>query len=491
MARVPTSPSTKFMHARLDSNRPFLLAVSSHWVSLTGLALALTALISWMFVLPVHVRGHVGNPYIGVLVFIIIPAIFFLGLALIPLGIFLGWRRIKKGAAQAITDPKLALRRLAIFLGSATLVNVIVGTQFTYRAVEHMESVQFCGQTCHVMTPEFSAFKNSPHSRLQCVDCHVAPGVEGWVASKVSGSRQLMSVVLNNYPRPIASALESDRLVPSNQTCEQCHWPEKFSGAELRVKLKYSEDEGNTESQTVLTMLIGGNKVRGIHGSHFGNGVKIRFAAADNKRQNIPWVEVENTVTGLKREYLAAKETRESVKGLAIHEMQCVDCHNRPTHTFELPERAVDNALARGEIPVSLPYIKKQAVQILKAEYGSNAEATATIPATLTAYYQQNHRAMFEQRGSEIAQSGTALAAIYNRNVFPDLKVTWGTYPNNLGHTDFPGCFRCHDERTQSGSDHTLTQDCSACHEMLAMEETSAKILETLGLASRLKEMKK
>ena len=161
------------------SNRPFLVAVSSHWVSLTGLALALTALISWMFVLPVHVRGHVGNPYIGILVFIMIPAIFFAGLGLIPLGIFLGRRRMRKGLAQAITDPKLALRRLGIFLGSATLVNLIVGTQFTYRAVEHMESVQFCGQTCHVMTPEFSAFRNSPHSRLQCVDCHVAPGVEG------------------------------------------------------------------------------------------------------------------------------------------------------------------------------------------------------------------------------------------------------------------------------------------------------------------------
>ena len=474
------------------SNRPFLTAVSSHWVSLTGLALALTALISWMFVLPVHVRGHVGNPYIGILVFIMIPAIFFTGLGFIPLGIYLGRRRIKKGLAQAITDPKLALRRLGIFLGSATLVNLIVGTQFTYRAVEHMESVQFCGQTCHVMTPEFSAFKNSPHSRLQCVDCHVAPGVEGWLASKVAGSRQLVGVILNNYHRPIASALESGRLVPASETCEQCHWPDKFSGAELRVKPKYADDETNTESQTVLTMLIGGNQVRGIHGSHFGNGMRIRYAAADKKRQSIPWVEVENTIIGQKREYLADDTQRESVKGLPVHEMQCVDCHNRPTHTFELPERAVDNALASGEMPVSLPYLKKQAVQILKAQYASNEEATTKIPASLIAYYQQNHRSVFDQRASEIEKAGSSLAGIYNRNVFPDLKVTWGTYPNNLGHTDFPGCFRCHDERKQSGSgDHTLTQDCSACHEMLAQEEASPKILETLGLASRLKEMQK
>ena len=489
MGPAPNSPLTNHMPARAP-NRPFLMAVSSHWVSLAGLALALTALISWMFVLPVHVRGHVGNPYIGILVFIMIPAIFFAGLGLIPLGIFLGRRRIKKGLAQAITDPKLALRRLGIFLGSATLVNLIVGTQFTYRAVEHMESVQFCGQTCHVMTPEFSAFQNSPHSRLQCVDCHVAPGVEGWVASKVAGSRQLVGVILNNYHRPIASALESDRLVPSSQTCEHCHWPDKFSGARLVVKLKYADDETNSESQTVLTMLIGGNKVRGIHGSHFGNGAKIRYAAADRKRQSIPWVEYTNSATGHKREYLAEDATRESVKNLPIHEMQCVDCHNRPTHTFELPERGVDNALALGEVPASLPYFKKQAVQILKASYVSNAEATAKIPAALTDYYRQNHAAVYAEMSREIESAGAKLASIYNRNVFPDLKVTWGTYPDNLGHTDFPGCFRCHDERKQSGSDQTLTQDCSACHEMVAQEETSAKILETLGLAGRLKELK-
>jgi nitrate/TMAO reductase-like tetraheme cytochrome c subunit len=472
-------------------NRPFLMAVSSHWVSLTGLALSLTALISWMFVLPVHIRGHVDNPYIGVLVFIVIPLIFFTGLALVPLGVYLGWRRVKKGMKQSMTDPKLALRRLAILLASATVLNVIVGTQFTYRAVEHMESVQFCGQTCHVMKPEFSAFQNSPHSRLQCVDCHVAPGAGGWVASKVAGSRQLMGVVFNNYPRPIPSALESDKLVPARQTCEQCHWPDKFGGARLLVKLKYSEDESNTESQTVLVMLIGGNNIRSIHGSHFGNGVKIRFAAADKKRQTIPWVERENSITGDRREYLAAGSTPESVKSLPVYEMQCVDCHNRPTHTFELPERAVDNALALGTIPVSLPYLKKQAVQVLKTQYESNPEATAKIPATLAAYYQKNHRSLFDQRSGDIEKAGAALASIYNRNVFPDLKVTWGTYPNNLGHEDFPGCFRCHDERNQVGTNHTLTQDCSVCHEMPAMEETSAKILETLGLADRLKELKK
>jgi nitrate/TMAO reductase-like tetraheme cytochrome c subunit len=472
-------------------NRPFLVAVSSHWVSLTGLALSLTALISWMFVLPVQIRGHVDNPYIGVLLFVIIPLIFFAGLSLVPLGIFLGWRRMKKGMKQSITDPKLALRRLAILLGSATVLNMIVGTQFTYRAVEHMETVQFCGQTCHVMKPEFSAFQNSPHSRLQCVDCHVAPGAGGWLASKVAGSRQLIGVLLNNYPRPIASALESNRLVPSNQTCEQCHWPDKFSGARLRVKLKYAEDEANSESQTVFVMLLGGNKVRGIHGSHFGNGVKIRYAAADPKRQNIPWVEYKNSETGDRREYLAKGTQPESVKGLPVHEMQCVDCHNRPTHAFELPERAVDKAFALGTIPVSLPYLKRQAVQVLKAHYDSNADAAAKIPTTLAAYYQQNHRSLFDQRSGEIEKAGVVLASIYNRNVFPDLKVAWGTYPDNLGHTDFPGCFRCHDERPQSGGNQTLTQDCSACHEMMAMEETSAKILETLGLANRLNELKK
>ena len=273
------------------SDRPFLILVTSHWLSLLGTGLVGTALISWLFVLPLQARGHVDNPYIGIVVFIVIPMILVAGLGMVPLGVLLARRRARQRLTDRIVDRQVAIRRLLVLGGTVTLINVVVGTQGTYRAVEHMESVQFCGQTCHVMTPEFRSHAVSPHARLQCVECHVGEGARGWLHSKAAGTRQLLEVTFNSYPRPIPSAIEADRLVPARETCETCHWTEKFTATRLRVIPKFAEDEANTASQTVLMMMVGGSLTRGIHGAHFGPGVEISYRASDNKRQTIPWVE--------------------------------------------------------------------------------------------------------------------------------------------------------------------------------------------------------
>src|SRR5580765_1771171 len=472
-------------------DRPFLVLITSHWLSLLGIGLVGTALISWLFVLPLHVRGHVDNPYIGVLVFMVIPIVLVTGLALVPVGVFLARRRAKQRLATEIVDRKAAIRRLVWFLGAVTLVNVIVGTQATYRAVEHMESVQFCGQTCHVMTPEFRAHAVSPHARVQCVECHVGEGATGWLESKMSGMRQLKEVVFDSYPRPIPSAIETGKLVLARETCERCHWPEKFVSAKLKVIPKFADDEGNTPSQTVLMMMVGGSLMPGIHGSHFGPGVEIRYAAADKKRQKIPWVEYRNTKKGETRSYLAKDSTAEAANGLPRYTMQCVDCHNRPTHSFELPERAVDRAMTVGLLPATLPFLKKKGVELLKAKYASNAEAAGRIPADLAAYYRQSYPKVASEREADVAAAGKMLARIYDNNVFPDLGVTWGLYPNNLGHEAFPGCFRCHDDEHKTADGKSITQDCGVCHEAVAQEETSPQILKTLGLESRILSLRK
>ena len=212
------------MNERSDS--PALELLSGHWLSLIGAALVTTAGFSWLFVLPMQVRGRASNPYIGLVMFIAIPVVFCLGLALIPIGVYLGRRRIREGLANAL-DRKTALRRLGTFLAVTTFANLVIGTQGTYRAVEHMETVQFCGQSCHVMQPEFVSHENAPHAHVACIECHVVPGAAGWVKSKMSGVRQLKGVIFNSYQRPIPSAMESRRLVPASETCEQCHLARK------------------------------------------------------------------------------------------------------------------------------------------------------------------------------------------------------------------------------------------------------------------------
>src|ERR1700758_3965833 len=130
------------------TGRPTWFLLTRHWLSLLGFALLATAIISWLFVLPLQVRGHVDNPYVGIVVFLILPLVFFAGLVLIPIGIFLSKRKIRQGLAEASFDRKAALRRIAWFVGIVTVLNIIIGTQVTYRAVEHMETPQFCGGSC-------------------------------------------------------------------------------------------------------------------------------------------------------------------------------------------------------------------------------------------------------------------------------------------------------------------------------------------------------
>jgi hypothetical protein len=432
----------------------------------------------------------VENPYIGILLFVVIPVIFFVGLALIPVGLYFAKRRVAV-AIETIPDRKSAFRRAGIFFAVMTVANVIIGSQLSYRAVDHMDTVQFCGQSCHVMKPEFTAHQIAPHEGVACASCHIAPGATGWLHAKLNGTNQLFAVMFNTFPRPIESAMEDNKLVSSADTCEQCHSRERVVGPRLRIITKYKDDEANTRNQTVLMMMVGGDQTGGIHGTHIGPGVHIRYAASDKKRQTIPWVEYQNTVSGAKRTYLASDAKADVVSGLPTFEMQCVDCHNRAAHSFEQADHAVDRALASGEIAIGLPFVKKTALELLKADYKSGEEAEQKIPAGLTQFYREKYPNVFATHGNDIQAAGKAVAAIYGRNVFPDLKVTWGTYPNNLGHVDSPGCFRCHDESHATSDKKTITQDCTTCHNALAVEETAPDVLKTLGIADILAKTQK
>jgi cytochrome c551/c552 len=290
-------------------------------------------------------------------------------------------------------------------------------------------------------------------------------------------------VIFNTYPRPIESAMENNRLVSSKLTCEGCHTAERIIGPRLKIITKYKDDEANTRNETVLMMMVGGGGTGGIHGAHMGPGVHMRYAASDKKRQTNPWVEYQNSTTGAKRTYLASDTKPDAIAALPTFDMQCVDCHNRAAHSFEQADRAVDAAIESGEIGAGLPFVKKTAVALLKTDYQSGEEANRKIVDGLIRFYRGKYPNVFSARINDIQAAGRAVARIYGRYVFPDLKVGWGTYPNNLGHADFPGCFRCHDESHSTSDKKTITQDCTACHNLIAVEEPSPDVLKTLGLA--------
>jgi len=456
-----------------------IVYLSNNWISRIGVVLVTTAGILWLFLLPTFLQGHSPDPYIGILQFLALPGVFFLGLFMIPVGM---WLRRKKGEPTGLpplTWQSPDLRKLAAFVAGATVLNLIIGSQLTYRGVEYMESVQFCGQTCHtVMKPEFTAYQNSPHSRVACVQCHIGPGAGWFVKSKLSGSWQVISVNLNLYPRPIPTPLENLR--PARETCEQCHWPEKFGGNRLRVITTYDDD--GAEAKTVLLMHVGGGDgtLRGIHGAHVGQGIRLRYKYADRTRQNIPWVEY--SFDGQTKEFTHKDAKPDDLAKMEVRDMDCLDCHTRPSHSFDMPHRAVDRAMSSGLIPVNLPKAKKYAMEVLQKDYATTADAESQIPAQFAAYYQKEHPDVYSARKADIDKAGKAVLAVFERNVFPEMRVKWGTYPNNIGHTDFTGCFRCHDEEHKTKDGAAITQDCNTCHSLLAMDEKAPKILEELGL---------
>ncbi len=462
----------------MNEPRPVLSFLTSHWLSVAGSSMVTVAGCSWLFVVALHAGGTAANPYLGILLFLAIPVVFFGGLILIPIGSWLARRRIEAGLAQVPSRP-VALRRLAIFFGTMTVVNIVIASQVTYRAVAHMETNQFCGQTCHVMKPQFTANQRSAHRNVGCVECHVVPGATGFAEAKMNGTRQLIEVTLNNYSRPIPPALRTNRLASSAETCEQCHSRALDSGTRLRVIPKFRDDEANTPTQTVLMMKVGGGRSGGIHGAHMGPGVEIRFRTADADRQIIPSVEYRNANTHETRTYTAGAAgnagTREFV-------MQCADCHNLQGHAFDQPEQAVDGAMAAGELPSGLPFEHKTSVEILKASYSGEENAASRIPAAFTAFYQQKYPDVAAKRAGDIRSAGQELIALYRGNVFSEFGITWGTYKNNLGHADNAGCFRCHDENHATPQKKTITQDCAVCHNPLAVEETSPAVLKVLGL---------
>jgi nitrate/TMAO reductase-like tetraheme cytochrome c subunit len=437
-----------------------------------------------------------GNPYLGIIFFLILPFVFIFGLVLIPVGVIVRRRKLHKAGQIPTAFPKVdfndhIFRHGVDIVLVATIVNLLVVAIASYRGAAYMDSPQFCGQSCHVMHPEYTAYKVSAHSHVDCVSCHIGSGAASYFAAKVNGTKQLIEVsthpfvgiapkLIPDYPMPIPSPVTSLR--PAREICEGCHTPARFVGEKLLVKSSFADDEKNTETQTVLVLHLGGqdslSHLTGIHGVHLGH---IEYVSTDPTRTTIPWVERRNA-DGSVTKFAASTAGNGAPQG-ERRVMDCIDCHNRAAHTFQTPEDALNRAMADGAVSPELPWVHKKGLELLKADYASQYEASVKIPAQLLAFYRTEHPEVLTTKASLAVSAGQALANLYSQNVFPEMKVTWGTHPNHIGHMSYPGCFRCHDgDHSTKDGKTSITNDCSACHNLLVQDEAKPKVLSDLGI---------
>jgi nitrate/TMAO reductase-like tetraheme cytochrome c subunit len=443
-------------------------------LSVAGVALVTLSAVVFLFVLLLDMFGLHTNPYLGIVFFLILPGFFVLGLLMIPGRAVPGSARRRRGL-EPLRLPRIDLndpvhRRGVLAVTALTLVNVLIVSLAAYKGIEFMDSPQFCGQVCHtVMEPEFSAYQDGPHSRVRCVDCHIGPGAPWFVKSKLDGTRQVLAVMRGTYSKP--DRLAGAQPAPRARHLRAVPLARRSSTAtRSRSSASTANDEKNTESVTRLMVHVGGGSERlgvanGIHW-HMNVANVIEYVTTDEKRQTIPYVKLTDR-QGTVREFRTTGVTDDQLAKGERRRMDCMDCHNRPSHPFSAsPQRAVDGAMARGEIPRTLPFARREAVEALKGDYADRPAAEREIAQRLRTFYGQNYAALVPAHGGEIDQLVRARAAVVRRNVFPAMKVTWGTHENNLGHTDAPGCFRCHDDQHKTADGRVIKQDCDLCHDI-------------------------
>lgn len=432
---------------------------------MVGIALTTAAAVVFIALAVAMFAGLLANPYAGLVVFILLPALVVLGLLLIPLGMRLQRKALAEGRASedwpVIDFGQSRTRRVAIIVTALTAINVVIVLVAGYGTLHWMESPQFCGAVCHEpMHPQYTAWQNAPHSKVTCVQCHIGEGGQAFVHYKLAGVRQLVHVVTNNYPRPIPGVAD---MRPALETCGNCHWPERSAGDVLRLSRTYGDDEDNSESVTAMTLHVGGPSPKQIHW-HANRNLQIDYVHTDADRQTIPWVKVtrpdgsveEFTADGAKPEEIAAGTSRR---------MDCLDCHNVVAHRIApTPEEAVDGAMAAGDLPRSLPFVRREGVKLVQAKYQDEAAAMTGIADGLRGFYKTQSGSV---DAAALERAVTTLQGVYRRNVFPVMNMTFGVYPDNIGHTSSLGCFRCHDGSHLAKDGATaISSDCETCHRM-------------------------
>ena len=463
----------------------FVYGLSCNWVGKTGIALATGSFVTFVALEIPRLLGVLTNAYLGLLTYLLLPTLFVLGLLLIPLG----WRRYRIASGRSTADllgerfspedvearPQGA--RLLVTVTVLSLVNVVFLGAVSLRALRFMDGAEFCGTACHsVMNPEWVTYQKSPHARVACIECHVGEGVDALIDSKLNGAYQLLSITFDLYERPIPTPVH--QLRPARETCEKCHWPAKFYGKRLKTLARYGSDRASTPEYTTLSLKVDTGVTPGSGGIHWHVAAanEVRYASVDDQRKRMIWVEVrrpDGTYERFENQSLPGTAARAQ----DVRSMDCVDCHNRATHIYQNPARAVDEKLASGRLNRSLPYIRRESLRALTRSYVSGEAAQAGIARHLEQFYTDAAPVGMLSRVDAAIEE---VQGIYARNVHHGMRITWGSYPSFIGHEGGGGCFRCHNSYLVNGQGSSIGEECTLCHSMLAYESASPfKFLES------------
>ncbi len=463
----------------LERFRRFVRGLSTNWAGTLGVVLTTSAFLLFLFMEAMRLLGLITNAYVGLISYLVLPMLFVVGLILIPIG----WRRFRKAAgkptdellrerfSEDLVQPKSLLgSRLTGLIALLTLVNLFFLGIGGARMLHFMDEPVFCGTACHsVMHPEWETYQHSAHAHVKCVECHVGEGTDALIDAKLNGLWQMVSVTFNLYERPIPTPV--DNLRPARETCEKCHWPEKFYGERVEVLPRHELDEETTQLYSTLVLKVGsgtGQQEETIHW-HIASHNEVRFVSVDDEREQMRYVEVRQP-SGEFWRYENQTITTEPKAGEEVRVLDCVDCHNRATHVYEDPERAIDERLASGELSRELPWIKARALEALTDHYPSTAAAMTGIRDGISAFYARHYRRATLSHQEAIESAVGVLQSTYRRNIHPRMNVFWGPYPDHSGHDEGGGCFRCHSGDLVDAYGNSIEHDCTLCHSILAFE---------------------
>lgn len=470
---------------------PFFYA---NWIATLGSLMVLSSAGLLVIALLVHIYQIVAdrpsNPYVDLVGFLVLPLVLAAGLVLVMVGNWVRHRRERRKGREpvAVEVGGTAFARKAATVLILAVVGMGVLATFSYEAYHYTDSDEFCMKVCHqVMEPESVAYERSSHSNVGCVKCHIGPGADWFVRSKISGVRQVFAVLGDTYSRPIPTPVENLR--PARETCESCHYPSFFHGSKVFLREHVETDRENSPTVSALLVKVGGPPVAGAPATgvhwHVDPANEVRYLPGDRTRTEILEV-VQKTPDGEVRYVLDGHDPAAVPEETEWRTMDCLDCHNRPSHVFESPAEALDRAFAGGLLPADVPWLRREAGRALR-EISPGDDTAAALASRLEEIYAADHPDDLPSLRRALPAAARELAAILERNVFPDMNIGWGYYTSHIAHHDgegemaFVGCFRCHDDEHVAEDGRTIGQDCDLCHAVLAEREDPADLPEFLA----------